>query len=96
MPLAHRNGDARNCGASTVVTGQSSVLVNGRLWAVNGDPNSHGMGNLIASGNSVLVEGIRVIVHAPDNANPDSLCPLIGDPHCNPRTASASDDVNAY
>ncbi len=96
MPLAHRNGDSRICGAATVVVGQSTVSVNGRLWAVHGDPNSHGAGNLIPTGSTVSIEGKLVIVHSPDNANPDSLCPLIGDPHCNPKTASASPNVSAY
>jgi uncharacterized Zn-binding protein involved in type VI secretion len=38
----HRNGDSRACGASTTVTGQSTVYVNNKLVAVQNDPNSHG------------------------------------------------------
>ena len=41
MPAAHRNGDLRTCGATTSVTGQSTVTVNGKLWAVLGDKDSH-------------------------------------------------------
>ena len=96
MPAAHRDGDARICGASTVVGGQGSVFVNGSLWAVSGDPNSHGGGGLIPSGATVYVEGTLVIVHAPDSAAPDALCPPIGPPHCAPDTAGGSGDVFAY
>lgn len=95
MPAAHRNGDLRTCGASTVVSGQSSVYVNGSLWAVQGDPNSHGGGGLIPSGTTVYVEGKLVIVNAPDNANPDVLCPILPI-HCNPATAGGSPDTFAY
>lgn len=90
MPEAHRNNDNRNCGAKTVVQGQSTVYVNGKLWAVKGDPNTHGNGRLINTGTTVFVEGINVIVHTPDNANPDNA------DHNNPKTAEGSDDVYAY
>lgn len=94
MPAAHRDGDGRVCGASTTVGGQSTVFVNGRLWAVSGDPNSHGGGGLIPSGSTVFVEGKPVIVDAPDGAAPDALCPA--PPHCAPDTAGGSPDVFAY
>jgi uncharacterized Zn-binding protein involved in type VI secretion len=72
---AHRNGDARDCGAATIVGNQGSVWVNGKLWSVLGDQCSHGNGDLInSSGSSVYVEGIPVIVNGPDDANPDDLC----------------------
>lgn len=96
MPAAHRNGDGRVCGASTVVSGQGSVFVNGQLWSVAGDPNSHGGGSLSPSGATVHVEGTLVIVDAPDGAAPDALCPTIGPPHCGPSTAGGSGDVFAY
>lgn len=93
---AHRNGDSRNCGATTVVQNQSTVFVNGRLWAVQASQNSHGAGGLIASGTTVFVEGKNVIVHSPDSASQDNLCPPLGGNHCNPKTAQGSDDVFAY
>lgn len=94
MPQAHLNGQARICGASTVVSGQSTVYVNGQLWAVENDPNSHGEGGLIPSGYGVFIEGKPIIVHAPDSAQPDLLCPLV--PHCDPATAAGSGDTFAY
>jgi hypothetical protein len=95
MPPAHRHGDARACGATTVVVGQSTVYVDGRLWAVEGDINSDGDGQLIASVSTVLIEGKKVIVHAPDDAAPDDLCIPIGGPHCEPKTAEGSGDTFA-
>jgi hypothetical protein len=73
MPKAHRHADSRVCGASTIVVGQTSVKVNGRLWAVKDDPNSHGGGELIPSFNSVTIAGKRVIVHTPDQAKIDGF-----------------------
>lgn len=96
MPEAHRNNDLRTCGASTVVSNQSTVTVNSRLWAVKGDPNNHGSGNLINTGTTVTIEGKEVIVLFPDNAAPDGLCPISGGEHCNPKTAEGSPNVFAY
>lgn len=96
MSKAHRDGDSRNCGAVTVVTQQSSVFVNGKLWAVRDSINSHGSGGLINSGTTVTINGLPVIVHAPDNAQPDDLCPPLGGNHCNPQTSEGSDNVFAY
>lgn len=96
MPAAHLHGDTRICGATTIVTGQSTVYVNGKLWAVDGDANSHGGGQLQASGSTVIINGKPVIVNAPDSASPDGLCPIPGGPHCAPATASGSGDVSAY
>lgn len=91
---AHRNGDARVCGAVTVVQNQSSVYVNGELWAVRGSFNSHGNGGLInTTGTTIEIEGIPVIVHGPDQANPDDLELA---PHDVPSTAAGSGDVSAY
>lgn len=70
----HTNGMLRDCGATTVVAGQSSVYVGGQLWAVDGDPNTHGGGNLIPSGSGVYIGGTPIIVHAADLATPDDLC----------------------
>jgi uncharacterized Zn-binding protein involved in type VI secretion len=73
-----------------VVSGQTTVFVNGQLWAVQGDQNTHGGGSLIPSGSTVKVQGIPVIVHSPDSANPDNA------DHTNPATAGGSGTVNAY
>ena len=94
---AHRNGDLRTCGASTIVTNQSTVFVNNRLWAVEGDKNSHGNGDLIpVTGTTIFVENKLVIVHGPDSASADDLCPIDGEPHCTPFTAEGSGDTEAY
>lgn len=73
MPKAHRNGDARFCGAATIVEGQSSVYVNDILWAVEGDPNDHVHGELIStySKRNIFIEGKRAIVAIGDIAAPD-------------------------
>ena len=71
MPAIHRNGDARACGATTIVTGQSTVFANGKLVSVNGDENSHGAGALIAGSKNVFAEGIAVVNNTPDFAAED-------------------------
>lgn len=92
MPKAHRHGDLRQCTATTIVSGQSTVYVNSRLWSVVGDPNSHGGGNLIglAAGSSVFINGINVIVHAPDPAAPDAAL------HPPPPTDTGEGSSNVY
>lgn len=93
MPRSHRNGDTRYCGATTIVGGQSSVYVNGRLWAVNGDQESHGRGDLVvAGGTSVKINGIPVVTVQKDRAVPD----LMGHPTGPTDPAGASSDVFAY
>src|SRR5262245_40600039 len=96
MPPAHRKDDARTCGATTVVVGQSNTFVDGKLWAVDGDPNSHGAGDLIASHSGVFIDGIKVITHSPDPAAPDNLCIPLNFQHCTPSTAQGSPDTFAY
>ena len=71
---SHRNTDLRICSAKTIVVGQSTVFVNGLLWAVLDDPNDHGNGNLINTGTTVFIEGRPVIVVFPDPAKPDRRC----------------------
>lgn len=93
---AHRNGDSRTCGAATTVNGQTTVFVNNRLWAVAGDTNTHGSGGLIPTGSTIFVEGKLVIVHSPDPAFADDLCPIEGEPHCSPFTSQGSSDTVAY
>lgn len=94
MPKAHRHGDYRICGATTVVQNQSTVFVNNKLWAVRDSHNSHGDGGLINTGTTVFIENKPVIVLYPDHANPDHLCPF--DHHCDPETATASPNVFAF
>lgn len=93
MPAAHREDDGRYCGAKTIVTGQSSVYVNGKLWAVEDDKSDHGLGDLIqvyGAGN-VYIEGKKVIVVG-DEAEPDLEL------HSNPPTdpEEGSGDVFCY
>lgn len=96
MPKAHRDNDSRICGAKTTVQNQSTVFVNGKLWAVLDTTDNHGNGQLInTTGSTVTIEGKPVIVHGPDHARPDNLCP-IGAPHCDPMTAEGSENVFAY
>jgi uncharacterized Zn-binding protein involved in type VI secretion len=95
MPAVHRQDDLRICGATTIVIGQSTVFVNGKLWAVTGDPNTDGNGQLIATFNTVKINGKSVIVVG-DNADPDDLCILIGPPHCNPSATTGSPSVSCY
>lgn len=90
MPGSHRNGDARICGAKTVVVNQNTVFVNSRLWAVRDDPNTHGNGNLINTvGYTVFIHEHPVIVLG-DDAKPDNAG------HSNPKPAEASSNVFAY
>lgn len=97
MPEVHRNGDSRACGATTVVSGQSSVYVNDKLVAVETDPNSHGAGGLNASINpgTVFIEGKEMVVNG-SSAAADSLCPTLGGSHCAPSATSGSSDTFAF
>ena len=92
----HRNTDSRSCGASTIVTGQSSVFVNNLLASVQGDPNTHGGGALGATVNdgSVFINNRKVVLKG-SSASPDTLCPFAGPPHCDPKSVGASPDVFA-
>lgn len=88
----HRHSDARipDCGATTVVVNNSTVFVNGLLWAVEGDPNTHILGNLIATNpRTVWVQKINVIVRG-NHAQPD----LAG--HPDPIAIGHSPNVWAY
>lgn len=98
MAIAHRNGDLRACGATTIVSGQNFVFVDGQLWSVNGDANSHGNGQLISSlQNYITIGGIRVILVG-DQASPDDLSPDILDggvtPHDDPYASSGDSLIN--
>jgi hypothetical protein len=89
---AHRHGDQRSCGATTIAT-QSFVTIDGKAWAVEGDQNTHGAGGLIASKTYLKIGGKSVIV-VTDNANQDNLCPSLGGEHCNPKASSGSSLVD--
>ena len=91
----HRQSDSRSCGATTIAR-VSNVRVNNRNISVDGDPNTHGGGNLKASVTvgKVRANSIPVIV-LNDSASPDSLCPIPGGPHCEPKATSASENVRA-
>ena len=94
MPAAHRDGDLRACGAITSATGQSTVTVNGKLWAVLGDKDSHCTeGALAPTGTTVRIEGSPVtIVTSP--AAPDNSCNI--PTHNNTDASTGSGNVNAY
>ena len=93
MPATHRHGDARACGATTIVSGQSTVFMNGVLQSVNGDPNTHGAGNLIAGSKEVFAGGILCVNNSEDSAAADSLCVPVGGAHCAPVTAGGSPNI---
>jgi uncharacterized Zn-binding protein involved in type VI secretion len=91
MAYSHRNGDSRECGATTIVSGQDFVKVDGQLWAVDGDPNTDGGGGLITSHSWLIINGKGIIVNG-DGAAPDSLCPL--PPHCDPAAVGYDDLIS--
>lgn len=72
MALAHRNGDKRFCDGETIVEGNSTVFVNGKLWAIEGNVDSHEMGNLVVIGQrTVKIGGIPAVGALKDTAVPD-------------------------
>lgn len=74
MPGAHRDTDSRLCGAKTIVTGQSTVTVNGLLWAVENDYDTHcnqGELNAVYGALNVRINGKLVICAMGDSAAPD-------------------------
>ena len=87
MAIAHVNGNLRSCTATTIVTGQSFVFINGKTWAVANDPNTHGNGYLIASISYVKIGGKKIIVNG-DLASADLLCSSLGGLHCAPSASS--------
>jgi uncharacterized Zn-binding protein involved in type VI secretion len=92
----HIHGHLRACGATTVVTGQSSVYVNNELWAVVGDRNTHGGGPLInTTGDAVFIENKNIIVNGPDKTTGDCASPKHLAPSEN-QTAQGSGDTFCY
>ena len=99
MPGAHRENDRRSDSTQSrsTVTGQTTVFVNNKLWAVEGDQESDGMGHLISkSPGTIFVNNKKIIVEQLDDASPDSLCPIRGGEHCHPHPNEGSTDVFAY
>jgi len=88
----HRNTDDRKCGATTIVSGQSTVFVNNLLISVNGDENTHGGGAISAACNNVFVEN-KLVARVGNDASQDALCPVVGGDHCNPSVTSGSSNV---
>ncbi len=88
MPAIHRNGDPRACGATTIVSGQSTVFANQKLVAINGNLSSHGAAALNAGSKNVFIAGVAVVNNTADTA---SAC---GIPHTNTQTAGGSPNVN--
>ena len=89
----HRNTDSRTCGATTSVSGQSTVFANNLLVSVNADPNSHSAGALVAGSNHVYAENTLVVNNSPDGSAADALCPSAGGAHCSPSTSAGSSNV---
>ena len=73
MPGAHCNTHSRFCGASTVVTNQSTFFINGLKAAVEGDLNTHSnLGALVSqSPGTFFIEGKKMIVAMLDGSQPD-------------------------
>lgn len=96
MPGCHRNGDSRYCGAATIVSGQSTVFVNNRLWAVNGDPDTHDGAPLEAvyPSKNVYIQNILVICAPGDHAGAEPIPPFHGPPATWP--AGHSDNTYVY
>jgi uncharacterized Zn-binding protein involved in type VI secretion len=93
LPKAHRDGDRRACDGHTKVVEQSTVFVNGKLWAVKGSKEGdHLEGALINSGTTVVIGGTPVIVHKPDQAHPDGAGHIGNEDE----TAEGSDNVFAF
>lgn len=99
MPGAHRHNDSRSCGATTIVTGQSTVKVNGILWAVEGDADTHCGGGALSAiygGKNVYIENKLVICAMGDTAAPDKLGCVILHPAGATDPLGHSNDVIVY
>ena len=83
----HRQDDSRSCGATTIVSGQSTVFAGGKLVSVDQDLNSHGGGALSAATKNVFING-KMVVNVGDSAAADDLCPTAGGSHCAPNASS--------
>lgn len=88
----HRQDDSRTCGATTIVSGQSTVYAGGKLVSVHGDENSDGGGALTAATNNVYING-KMVVNVGDSAAADDECPTAGGQHCSPSASSGLGSV---
>jgi len=88
MAKVHRHGDARSCGATTVVSVNTNVFANEKLIAVHGNLNTHGAGALVAGSKNVFIKGIAVVNHTPDAGLADDAN------HNSTPTAAGSANVN--
>lgn len=98
MPKAHRIGDQRMCGATTVSAGlNTNVFVNGVLAAVVGDLDSHNMlGALISqSPGTIKINGIPMIASIMDQGSPDVIG-LVTHVTGLPTPGTGSPNVNMY
>ena len=95
MVQVHRNGDSRACGASTAVSGQGFVFVNGKLWSVEGDLNSHGGGSLSPGKIAAIYINGKRVIGVGDSAASDDLCIPEGGAHCAPSASSGDAKVTA-
>ena len=93
MASVHRHGDARTCGATTIVSTNSTVFCNDKLISVHGNVNTHGAGALTAGSSHMYCHSTLVVNNTPDGAVADSLCPSAGGAHCAPVTAAGSPNV---
>lgn len=99
MPGAHRNTDSRFCGATTIVVGQSTVFVNGLLWAVEGDYDTHcneGQLSAVYGAKNVYINGKLVICAVGDTAAPDRAGCVIKHPSGATDPLGHSIDVVVY
>lgn len=99
MPGAHRDTDSRFCGAKTIVQGQSTVRVNGLLWAVEGDKDTHcNQGELIPvyGTKNVYIENKLVICAMGDFAASDKLACFVKHPAGATNPKGHSPDVIVY
>lgn len=83
----HRHSDDRSCGATTVVSNQSTVTADGLLVSVEPDQNSHGGGALTSQANGVFIEGKLVI----RDGDPGAADPIPG--HVSTPASSGSGTV---
>lgn len=99
MPGAHRHSDSRFCGATTIVTGQGSVSVNGLLWAVQGDYDTHcneGELSAVYGALNVFIENKHVICAMGDIAAPDKAGCIVLHPTGPTNPKGHSPDVYVY
>lgn len=75
MPGAYLDTFLRFCGATNIVTGQSSFYINGLKASVEGDKNSHNnLGDLVSqSPGTIFIEGKKMIAAVIDGAQPDQI-----------------------